>query len=256
MKYNLIPPCKELENHISHFWVCTWDKPLERPNTTYYVVGSSLSEIVFAFNGNCKDSSFLFSAIQGHTHLANQYPVDEFHHLIGVAFYSYAVPNFFNIPATELNEKFLPLDMFLGKEGTILNKKITLSSTTKERIDILSKYFKSLLQQPKMEDLLITKAIKAIKDSNGDLKIKALANDFGLSQKQFNRRFKQFSGFNPKTYSRVIRFESVLKQHPTTSSLTEIAHENGYFDQAHFNNEFKLFTGLSPKDFWNLAEDN
>ncbi|SDF54823.1 helix-turn-helix domain-containing protein [Cellulophaga baltica] len=256
MEYNLIPPCKKLESHINHFWVCTWDAPLEKPNTTYYVVGSSLSEIVFAFNGNEKNSSFLFSAIQGHTHLANQYPVDEFHHLIGVAFYSYAIPNFFNIPATELNEKFMPLNTFLGKEGILLNEKIETASSTKERIDVLSEYFKSLLNQPKMEDLLITKAIKAIKNGNGNLKIEPLAYDFGLSQKQFNRRFKQYSGFNPKTYSRVIRFESVIKQHPTSSSLTEIAHENGYFDQAHFNNEFKLFTGFNPKDFWNLSDDD
>ena len=241
MKYNLIPPCKELENHISHFWVCTWYPPLEKPNTTYYVVGSSLSEIVFAFNGNNKDSSFLFSAIQG---------------LIGVAFYSYAVPSFFNIPASELNEKFVPLSTFLGKEGILLNEEIKTASSTEKRFDILSEYFKSLLHVPKLEDPLIIKAIKAIKKGNGNLKIEPLAKDFGLSQKQFNRRFKQYSGFNPKTYSRVIRFESVIKQHPTSSSLTEIAHENGYFDQAHFNNEFKLFTGFNPKDFWNLSEED
>lgn len=256
MEYNLIPPCKELENYISHFWVCTWEVPIEKPNTTYYVVGSSLAEFVFAFDGKSKDSNFLFSAVQGHTHLANQYPVDEFHHLIGVAFYSYAVPSFFNIPATELNEKFIDLHTFLGYEGNLLNEKITITSSTEGRIDILSEYFKSLLQKSKMEDPLIIKAIKAIKNSNGNLKIEVLANDFGLSQKQFTRRFKQFSGFTPKTYSRVLRFESVIKQHPTTSSLTEIAHKNGYFDQAHFNNEFKLFTGFNPKDFWNLSDDD
>lgn len=254
MKYTTILPSEELKDLISHFWVCTWDAPLEKPNNTYYVVGSSLAEIVFAFNGGSKNSSFLFSAIQGHTHLANQYPVEGFYHLIGVSFHSYAIPCFFNIPATELNEKFMPLSKFLGNEGTILNEKFAMASSTEERINMLSDYFKSLLRQPKMEDPLITKAIKAIKNSNGNSKIEALSKEFGLSQKQFNRRFKEFSGFNPKTYSRVIRFESVIKQHPTTSSLTEIAYENGYFDQAHFNNEFKLFTGFNPKDFWNLSE--
>jgi len=256
MKYNLISPCTELKNHISHFWVCTWEAPLKKPNTTYYVVGSSLSEIVFAFSGNEKGAQLLFSAIQGHTHLANKYPVDEFHHLIGVAFHSYALPSFFNIPATELNEKFIPLNTFLGHEGGILNDNISKASSTKERIDILSEYFSSLLQKTKMEDPLIIKAIKVIKNSNGNSKIEALAKEFGLSQKQFNRRFKQFSGFNPKTYSRVIRFESVIKNYPTKNSLTQFAYDNGYFDQAHFNNEFKLFTGFNPKDFWNLSDDD
>ena len=34
------------------------------------------------------------------------------------------------------------------------------------------------------------------------------------------------------------------------TSLTDLAYENEYFDQAHFIKEFKEFTGLTPKDFF------
>jgi AraC-like DNA-binding protein len=34
------------------------------------------------------------------------------------------------------------------------------------------------------------------------------------------------------------------------TSLTDLAYENEYFDQAHFIKDFKEFTGLTPKEFF------
>jgi AraC-like DNA-binding protein len=34
------------------------------------------------------------------------------------------------------------------------------------------------------------------------------------------------------------------------TSLTDLAYENEYFDQAHFIKDFKEFTGLTPKEFY------
>ncbi len=85
----------------------------------------------------------------------------------------------------------------------------------------------------------------------GIQKLKLLPMNLVFLKKQFNRRFKQYSGFNPKTYSRVIRFETIIRQHPTISSLTEIAYENGYFDQAHLIMNLNLLQDLVQKIFGN-----
>jgi len=34
------------------------------------------------------------------------------------------------------------------------------------------------------------------------------------------------------------------------TNLTDLAYENGYYDQAHFIKDFKAFTGMSPKQFF------
>lgn len=99
------------------------------------------------------------------------------------------------------------------------------------------------------------KAIYEVKRHNGSSKIIDLASDSFLSQKQFNRLFKEFSGFNPKIYARIIRLESVIKNYPYFHNLTELAHNSGYYDQAHFIREFKELTGFSPREFWKLSED-
>jgi AraC-like DNA-binding protein len=98
------------------------------------------------------------------------------------------------------------------------------------------------------------KAIQEIKKHQGNRRIIDLASDSFLSQKQFNRCFKEFSGFNPKTFARIIRFESALRNRPYFPSLTDLALNSGYFDQAHFIREFKELTDFSPGAFWKLSE--
>ena len=44
-----------------------------------------------------------------------------------------------------------------------------------------------------------------------------------------------------------------LRQYPG-QSLTQIAYECGYYDQAHFIRDFKEFTGTTPKDFLENGE--
>ncbi|MDF9797896.1 AraC-like DNA-binding protein [Catalinimonas alkaloidigena] len=255
MKYEIIQPNEQLRDFISHFWVGTWDATTQKPNTQYYVVASSLTEITFAFAGESKQSDLLFSTFQGHTHLAGQFSVAGFYHLIGIAFYSYAIPAFFHIPASEVNKEFISLHTFLGPEGAVLNERIALASSTQQRINILSDYFISRLKKQRLEDVRITQAIQLINESNGRIAIENLARHFCLSHKQFYRRFKAFTGFSPKMYSRIIRFESVIHNYPRLSSLTETAYRHGYYDQAHFIHEFKSFTGFSPTEFWKLSNE-
>lgn len=252
MNYQIIPPCKELQNFISHFWMATWDETSSPPHTSYYAIASSLTEITFAFRTSSKYADLLFSLVQGHTDVPKQFKVDGFYHLIGVAFYSHAIPSLFGVPSSDLNKEFISLDTFLGPQGIILNDQIVSTTTTQQRIQILSDYFISILHKKQRTDSLILHAIQKIKKHNGETKIEKLADEFCLSQKQFNRRFKEYSGFNPKLYSRIIRFESVIKNISPNSNLTDTAYSNGYYDQAHFIHEFKSFTGFSPKDFWKL----
>lgn len=251
MDYTIIQPCEALREFISHFWVGTWDAS-RSPHSTYYVVAGSVTEWVFAFDHPHTD--LLFSAVQGHTALPGRFPVAGFRHLIGVAFYAHAIPSLFRMPASDLNGEFMSLDAFLGSDGNRLNERMALAGSTQKRIRLLTEYLLSVLRKQPRQDRLMVDAIKRMK-SGGGTNIEALARDFHLSPKQFGRRFKECSGFSPKMYSRILRFESVIRHYPASGSLTEMAHAHGYYDQAHFIREFRSFTGYAPGEFRRIGEE-
>jgi AraC-like DNA-binding protein len=57
---------------------------------------------------------------------------------------------------------------------------------------------------------------------------------------------------SPKQLSKIIRLQATLKMllNKQFTSLTALAFEGEYYDQAHFIKDFKEFTGSTPKDFY------
>ncbi len=99
-------------------------------------------------------------------------------------------------------------------------------------------------------------AVRSVLERKGNVSVSNLAGEYGLSNRQFERRFKEFAGLSPKLYSRIIRFQAATEHKlDRARDLTEIAYACGYYDQSHFINDFRQFSGYSPKEyFWNEAE--
>jgi AraC-like DNA-binding protein len=254
MIYSIKAPCTELRGVVSYFWVGSWDASIGNPNNTHYVIANRLTEITFAFNGKEPDSDLVFSTIQGHTHHPKKTIVPEFYHLIGVSFNSFALQRTFKTPAIELSNESMSIETFLGSKGRMLNDMIASPNTTEKRIKIVSDFLIAMLDEKAQSDHLILSSIADINNSHGGLRIEELAEKYCLSEKQFSRRFKYSTGFSPKVFSRITRFDAAISNHENSSNLTELAQKLGYFDQSHFNSEFKSFSGFSPKDFWKLNQ--
>ncbi|HAO06556.1 MAG TPA: hypothetical protein DCQ50_06090, partial [Chryseobacterium sp.] len=79
-----------------------------------------------------------------------------------------------------------------------------------------------------------------------------------MSQRNFERKFKYYSGFSPKTFANLIRIKKSFHAVSFDQlSLSDTTFQQSYFDQAHFSNEFKKHTGFQPKIFAkNIKDDN
>jgi AraC-like DNA-binding protein len=84
---------------------------------------------------------------------------------------------------------------------------------------------------------------------SGMMKIERLAQNACLSNRQFERAFKERIGLSPKFYSRLVRFAKawLLKENSPAMSWTEIAYQCGYFDQMHLIRDFHAFAGTNPQ---------
>ncbi|MCW8832788.1 MAG: helix-turn-helix domain-containing protein [Colwellia sp.] len=85
---------------------------------------------------------------------------------------------------------------------------------------------------------------------NSDISLAELAEQFGLSQRSFTRRFKTATGIRATEYWQQLRIETA-KDLLASSNLTiqEIAYHVGYYDQGHLTRLFKQNLTLTPKDY-------
>ena len=254
MSYRIIQPCEELKDFVSHFWAGRWND-FGKPNSYYFSTANIQTELAFAFHTspNKPYSELIFSTILGHTEKFRQFPMNGNMDLFGVSLFSHAVPCLFNISTSELTDQVINLDTLLDDQGKTINEKMSNAITAEKRLEVLSGYFKAQLVKGRFEDRLIIKSIKQIKRNQGIVNINDLASEVCLSQKQFERRFVEYSGFNPKLYARIIRFEAALWDRRSYNTLTGVAHAYGYYDQAHFIRDFKIFSGFSPTKFFSLT---
>jgi AraC-like DNA-binding protein len=113
---------------------------------------------------------------------------------------------------------------------------------------ILQQYLLKELKKNYKEDKTIEYCLWQINCAKGQLSIGNLSDTAGISNRQLLRRFNDQVGLTPKEFARITKFInslSILKKYPAMS-LTEMAYESGYYDQAHFIHDYKEFSGYSP----------
>jgi AraC-like DNA-binding protein len=69
-----------------------------------------------------------------------------------------------------------------------------------------------------------------------------------MSERALQRLFRCWVGVSPKTVVRRYRLVEAAEalEKNAVSSLTELAHALGYFDQSHFVRDFKATVGTTP----------
>lgn len=170
-----------------------------------------------------------------------------------VRFYPYGFSNFITTPIKDLANKETPLGLLFGAESSQqLEKKIIEASDTETRIKIVEQFLRDRLSDSATIDNIVVSTVDALLSTKGNTPITTLSHGNPSKRRQLERKFLKQIGMSPKQLSRVIRLQAALKMilNEQPESLTQIAYESEYYDQAHFIKDFKAFTGTIPKDFW------
>jgi transcriptional regulator GlxA family with amidase domain len=78
----------------------------------------------------------------------------------------------------------------------------------------------------------------------------ALASEFGMSQRNFARRFKSATGAAPLAYIHRLRIDTARRYlENARRSVQEISVAVGYEDVAFFRSLFRRYTGASPREY-------
>ena len=114
-----------------------------------------------------------------------------------------------------------------------------------------------LLRRLGEHDPRVDAAVAWITRAGGRLPIERIAAQIGISRQHLSRRFLQHVGVTPKTFARVMRFESLVRAARNgPRDWAALAADLGYFDQAHLIAEFRELAGATPVPFFQSAGES
>jgi AraC-like DNA-binding protein len=255
MKYYTIPPSPKLAPYVRMFWVYEGEASVEEPYV-YRGYADGCTELIFHYRGvydqlvGGKPESSFAAGIHAQSRKFTRFVVKQDWGIFGCYLYPFAIPRLFSYPASDFTDTMTDFHSVLGRDGKELEERMLVASDNLRRVEILSSFLEKRLDLDKREEPLVFASIGHIIETRGLVNVRDLAREYFLSDRQFQRKFKEFAGFSPKTYSRIIRFQAALKEYGSGKSLTDIAYDCGYYDQSHFINDFKEFSGYNPKTYF------
>lgn len=155
-------------------------------------------------------------------------------------------------PIRTMENAAIPLEVLFGDEGKDLEQQIMNARATPERITVIEAFLLNRLTDAKADNFLVKASVETILKAKGHPSIDEISNLMNINRRQLERKFSAMIGLSPKQLSKIARLQATLKllRAKKTGSLTTLAYEGNYYDQAHFIRDFREFTGITPKEFF------
>jgi methylphosphotriester-DNA--protein-cysteine methyltransferase len=158
--------------------------------------------------------------------------------IVGVSFFPYGFYPFLGVPMKDFRNALVDTDAAGFRAGSRIAEKLAAAPDAATRLQLLEDEFAALLEKG-----------KRIPDDAWALFTNRCGSDIGLRRRE--RMFDKYVGVSMTGYALLDRFHAGLKQLLAAdyARLSDIAYDNGYFDQTHYIRNFKRFSGQSPSRF-------
>ncbi len=172
--------------------------------------------------------------------------------LVGVHFKPWGISPFINMPATELRDRWVPVDVVWRRSLDRIRNHVGEIASAGETLRVMEEELRlRLAEAPSRGLVLVQHTGGRLETSHGAVPVGVLTNAAGVGGNHLATQFKAHVGVTPKRVARIYRFArlilSVDARRPVDWS--DLAHTAGYFDQAHFSREFKDFTVHTPTEY-------
>lgn len=155
-----------------------------------------------------------------------------------------------DVPMASLANRVVELDQVLGPFATQLAEQLFDAADWPARFDVLDAAIAGRLASAREPSPVTGWAWRRLTDTGGRLSIGMLTAELGVSRQYLATRFRDEVGLPPKTLARIVRFERAIGLLGADAPrLTRIAHDCGYYDQAHLNRDFRELAGSTPTEF-------
>lgn len=256
MWYQQRRPGAPLDVFVESVWVCRLDA---RPRALERVLPLGAPQLIINLAENetrtyreCARGlqcvSQPASILTGVTTRAQVIDTDEQAYVAGVCFRPGGTVAFSGMPANELSDVDMPLDMLWAPSRVERLRSDLLEAPTPAAIlDVIEVALREMWRDRGLHPA-VAFALSAFRARPSVGRVADVTAAIGLSPKRFIERFRAEVGVTPKRYCRLLRFQHAVA---TAHGCAEVdwaglALACGYADQAHLIHEFREFSGLTP----------
>jgi AraC-like DNA-binding protein len=150
------------------------------------------------------------------------------------------------VPPGELVDRHVHLDALWGRRAHELRERLCAAPTTHQRFAILEAELASRLDQRRVHPV-VPYALDRL--ARPEARVGDIAKSASLSQRRLIEVFTAAVGITPKRFGRVLRLQrATALARRAALDWTRIAHECGYYDQAHLIHDFRQLADVTPSE--------
>jgi AraC-like DNA-binding protein len=152
------------------------------------------------------------------------------------------------VPAHELADMHVPLEAIDARPAALLLRDLVPIEDPAAAPVRIARAVARRVDSSRGPDPVVQQAATLLEDPG--IRVQRVASEVALSERQLERRFREFVGYGPKALQRVLRLQRLLEAlelgRDQPGGLARIAAAIGYSDQAHLTRETRDLSGHSP----------
>ncbi len=254
LEFKTFSPSDILKPYVKYYWLCTCDEDVSME--VMYPSGC-VELCIDISNGNTirhfgeRSVKMPCMEVLGHFTQPTRASVTKGTTVLVTRFHPYAGALFFSNQASQFTNDSIDLCDIFNNESIELRDRLMEQPPLQQKIKLLEAFLMKRLKngEKRMDKFKLVESLcSSIYDAEDSFRIENLAAQYGFSERYIQKLFLEWVGLTPKRFQSIHRFNKSLELiQSSNSTLTSIAHECGYYDQAHFIKEFKSYAGMTPK---------
>ena len=234
-------PSDDLAFFVLRYWIVKWDlrgqEPYVQENLPYPCVNLVIEKGRSAIYGVAKQKYATLLEGKGQ--------------VFGIKFRPGAFYPFVKVPVSRLTDSAISFRDAFGVDEKALEDAILGTEDVGERIDLAENFLRQRLPEPNEHVVQVNQIVDLIIADRQITKVDDLRARIALNKRTMQRLFSQYVGVSPKWVIKQYRLHEAAEQLAAGQAvdMPQIAHELGYFDQAHFIKDFKATVGRTPAEY-------
>jgi len=235
-------PCEALRPFIEHYWIVRYAVPADEPYTQRIL---SYPNVHMAFE---HDDDGRRALIYGVPRRPFERVLRGEGRTLGVKFRAGGFLPYWRSDVAGLTGKTIPAAGLFGPDVARWMDAVLDAGDDEAMAARAEAFLLERVPGPDAQAGLAARIVDLAMRDRSIVRVEQLCGETGLSVRRLQRLFQRYVGVTPKWVIRRFRLQEAAEriERDAAVSLTELAHQLGYFDQAHFIKDFKAVLGQPP----------